>query len=901
MGGKVSIFNNSGSVDVIGDVSGFVLTEGATASTVEGLFHPLAPVRVLDTRDGTGAPLGRVGAGGQVDVVVTGVGGVPVSGVSAVVLNVTAVLPSAATHVSVWPAGEVLPGVSNLNLSAGEVRPNRVVVKVGVGGKVSLRNNSGQVDLLADLGGWFTDGSDVRGSGAYFTGMVPTRFADTRDGTGGPKAPLVAGSSRSVQIAGAHGVPAMSAAVPPTAVVANITTVGSTATSHVTVWPSGTPKPNASDLNFGPGKVIPNLTVVKLGSGGAIDLATNSGQVDVIVDVLGYYSGDIVVASNRVVVDGAAVSSVTGVTASTVTFSVVPAGLGVGTFLVIGVGPLTPFGAIRLVTAVNGSTVTTIDAGLGDVVKVGSVHTAHQMAAATLPGSTPSTTVMAPADLGGPAPGAPAAIGGPAALSAGGRPAYTDIPLEPRPGVLEPFSKTLYDSGGVKATIDGSLDIGGYVDIWLDFGWQRIDTTVKSHLEADAKLTLTVTGEVGTATGPGGIKIADWHGAGFMVLIADVPTWINPELRVTASASANVKAAVTVGMQAHASGKADIFCKDYIDCHSLTNFAADFTPVGPDATVEATAQVELEPFFEVEIDRIGRIGTGLTPYLKATTDICNLTIDAGLNARGNINLGAAGLQALTRLIPGFSNVGTIDKDLDYTTPPYQITEHQLFNGPTGLCGSWTGMFSATGTAALAPDIVSSQFAISSRSSTPSLPGAWSFDEHRVEDDVWCLGNQVHFYASTDPQDIIGPPGNIPMADNGAGKWSLFSYPSNLPTNLDTRYDVQGSLVPRYPGYTGCTGGVSTNQNGDFVMGADGIGRTQIGDCIYLGMNPEVTKHPIQDSVMAGSFTIGFDPSTSDHGWTGSCAGKFRFTRRPDNDGDGIPNATDAAPDTPDPL
>jgi hypothetical protein len=96
-----------------------------------------------------------VGAGEHIDVSVTGVGGVPASGVTAVVLNVTAVFPSSQTHITVWPAGTTMPVASSLNASPGWVVPNLVVAKVGANGKVSLYNNSGTVDLLADVVGYY--------------------------------------------------------------------------------------------------------------------------------------------------------------------------------------------------------------------------------------------------------------------------------------------------------------------------------------------------------------------------------------------------------------------------------------------------------------------------------------------------------------------------------------------------------------------------------------------------------------------------------------------------------------------------------------------------------------------------------------------------------------------------
>ena len=84
----------------------------------------------------------------------TGVGGVPATGVTAVVLNVTAVGASAGTYVTAWPTGEAQPLASNLNLPPGDTRPNLVIVKVGPGGKVSFYNDAGTVDLIADIAGW---------------------------------------------------------------------------------------------------------------------------------------------------------------------------------------------------------------------------------------------------------------------------------------------------------------------------------------------------------------------------------------------------------------------------------------------------------------------------------------------------------------------------------------------------------------------------------------------------------------------------------------------------------------------------------------------------------------------------------------------------------------------------
>jgi hypothetical protein len=153
-GGAVVLRNaSSGSSDLVADVAGYYV---AGTPTQPGTFVSLSPARVLDTRVGNGAPVGAVAAGGQVSVVVAGRGGVPLSGVSAVVLNVTVTGTKAAGVVTVFPAGEALPLASNLNFVKGQTVPNLVTVKVGAGGAVVLRNaSSGSSDLVADLAGYF--------------------------------------------------------------------------------------------------------------------------------------------------------------------------------------------------------------------------------------------------------------------------------------------------------------------------------------------------------------------------------------------------------------------------------------------------------------------------------------------------------------------------------------------------------------------------------------------------------------------------------------------------------------------------------------------------------------------------------------------------------------------------
>src|ERR1039458_3361972 len=257
------------------------LAQAAAAAGSGSLFTPVSPVRLMDTRNGTGGVTGPVGAGATVSLQVAGKGGVPASGVTAVVVNVTATSPTAASYVSVYPDGTARPAASNLDFAAAQTIANLVVVPVGADGKIDFYNAAGTVQLIADLSGYYT-----AGSGSLFTPVSPVRLMDTRNGTGGVTGPVGAGATVSLQVAGKGGVPASGV----TAVVVNVTATSPTAASYVSVYPDGTARPAASNLDFAAAQTIANLVVVPVGADGKIDFYNAAGTVQLIADLSGYYT-----------------------------------------------------------------------------------------------------------------------------------------------------------------------------------------------------------------------------------------------------------------------------------------------------------------------------------------------------------------------------------------------------------------------------------------------------------------------------------------------------------------------------------------------------------------------------------------------------------------------------------
>ena len=279
-GGKVSLFNAAGTTQVIADVAGWYDSGTATSGA---RYNALTPARILDTRSGNGAPAAPVGPGGTLELQVNGRGGVPASGVSAVVLNVTVTQPSTTSFVTVFPTGASRPGASNLNFVANQTVPNLVVAKVGTGGKVSLYNALGTAHVIADVAGWYDTGAAT--SGARYTPLSSARLLDTSSAIGAPAAAVGPAGTVELQVTGRGGVPATGVS----AVVLNVTVTQPSTASFLTVFPTGQSRPGASNLNVVANQTATNVVVAKVGTGGKVSLYNALGTVHVVADVVGWY------------------------------------------------------------------------------------------------------------------------------------------------------------------------------------------------------------------------------------------------------------------------------------------------------------------------------------------------------------------------------------------------------------------------------------------------------------------------------------------------------------------------------------------------------------------------------------------------------------------------------------
>jgi uncharacterized protein (DUF1501 family) len=251
---------------------------GVSPPTQMGDYVGINPARLYDSR--TADRLAPLGAGTSVEVAVLGRGGVPATGVTAVVLNVVSVNASGPSSFCVWPKGEAKPDVANVTVPVGFATGSLVVAKVGAGGRVNVTNQSNSADCVVDVVGYFSTAAASR-----LQSITPFRALDTRNGTGGRLGALGPNTAFDLAVRGVGGVPGDADAV-----VVNVTAVAPTAFGYLTVWPSGQARPFASSLNFPSGAAVPNLVVAKVGANGAIGVYNANGNTHVVVDVVGYMS-----------------------------------------------------------------------------------------------------------------------------------------------------------------------------------------------------------------------------------------------------------------------------------------------------------------------------------------------------------------------------------------------------------------------------------------------------------------------------------------------------------------------------------------------------------------------------------------------------------------------------------
>ena len=261
-------------------------TSSAAHPPQPGSLAPLTPARVLDTRTNQGAS-GPVPANGVIDVQITGQGGVPATGVSAVAVNVTAVSPTDTGFISAWPSGSAAAEHLDPQLHR---RPNHPQ-HGGAPRRTRRQDQTATTDHPEPSNSSPTSPATSSAEHQPHAGSLAS--ADPGPGAGHPDQPgrdragtrerrhrradhrtrrstrhrrIRRRRQRHRRVADRHG--------------------------FISAWPSGSPQPNTSILNFTAGQTTPNMVVLPVGPDGKIKLLNGSpGTVQLLADVTGYFIG----------------------------------------------------------------------------------------------------------------------------------------------------------------------------------------------------------------------------------------------------------------------------------------------------------------------------------------------------------------------------------------------------------------------------------------------------------------------------------------------------------------------------------------------------------------------------------------------------------------------------------
>jgi YVTN family beta-propeller protein len=276
---RIYVINgNDNTVSVVG---------GTPSDAVQ--FVPLAPCRVVDTRNPNGPFGGPPITGGTYRTFPLPSGGCHIpTNATGYSVNVTLVPPSNGEvgYLTIWPTGELQPVVSTMNSLDGRIKANAAIVPAGASGSVNvyLSNTS---NVVIDVNGYFTaPAADT----LQFYPLAPCRVADTRNANGNLGGPFLAGmTERDFPVTQSSCIPSGANIK---AYSLNFTAVphpAGQAMAYLTVWPTGQTKPLVSTLNNLTATYVANAAIVPAGTSGSIAVFP-SDNTDLAIDINGYFA-----------------------------------------------------------------------------------------------------------------------------------------------------------------------------------------------------------------------------------------------------------------------------------------------------------------------------------------------------------------------------------------------------------------------------------------------------------------------------------------------------------------------------------------------------------------------------------------------------------------------------------
>jgi hypothetical protein len=254
-----------------------------------GQYQAVAPARIVSAHS--------VAANDTYTFSPLGQAGIPTEGVGAVAFQLSTRSTSSSGHLTVFPAGQALPGTSNVNYQPNKSTTDMVVSKLGSNGQLSIHNTGTAgttTNLYVDVVGYYeaVGAAPTNGGGSTYVPLAtPARIVNA--------APVAPGDAGSITVAPLDqaGIPTSNV----TGVVAQLI-VRSTSSGYASVYPDGQTRPGTADVNFGSDNYpYANQVHATLGAGGRFRIRT-SAAATVWVDVVGYFQAPPGPAAGRTLV-----------------------------------------------------------------------------------------------------------------------------------------------------------------------------------------------------------------------------------------------------------------------------------------------------------------------------------------------------------------------------------------------------------------------------------------------------------------------------------------------------------------------------------------------------------------------------------------------------------------------
>ena len=261
--------------DLVLDVNGYFASASAPSSLS---FYPLAPCRLVDTRNGNG-PLGGPALNAnqaRTFPLLSSSCNVPATA-QAYSLNMTAVPRGPLGYLTTWAAGQPQPFVSTLNAPTGATTANAAIVPAGTNGDLSVFVTN-TADLVIDINGYF---APPAAGGLSYYNVQPCRVLDTRNPTGTPP------FNGTIHV-NVDQNPCLGSATGSQAYVFNATVVPPSGLGYLTLWPDGASQPLVSTLNAIDGVITSNMAIVPTSNGWVSAYASNNTHL--VLDIAGYFA-----------------------------------------------------------------------------------------------------------------------------------------------------------------------------------------------------------------------------------------------------------------------------------------------------------------------------------------------------------------------------------------------------------------------------------------------------------------------------------------------------------------------------------------------------------------------------------------------------------------------------------